>query len=130
MRRWMRFSLVGMAGIGIQLGVLWICTSLMRMPAVLSIAVAVEAAVLHNFTWHERWTWRGLPADGRWRRLARFHVSNGFVSVGSNIALTMLIRQNPAIPLLAANLLAIAMTAILNFALADLWVFRRADSGA
>lgn len=41
---------------------------------------------------------------------------------------TMLIRQNPAIPL-PANLLAIAVTAILNFALADLWLFRRADSG-
>ena len=27
--------------------------------------IAVEAAVLHNFGWHERWTWRDRPRAGQ-----------------------------------------------------------------
>lgn len=126
--RWLRFSAVGIAGIAVQLGVLWLCTRVLRIPAAPSIAIAVSAAVLHNFAWHETWTWRELPTAGRWGRLIRFYASNGFLSVASNTLLTMLFKQYLAIPLLLSNLLAIALTAILNFALADRWVFRRAGA--
>lgn len=128
--RWIRFSAVGLAGIGIQLSVLWLSANVLRIPATFSIVVAVEAALLHNFVWHERWTWRELPPEGRWGRLMRFHASNGFVSLVSNVGITMLFRQYLAIPLLPSNLLAICLTAVLNFMLADAWVFRRTGVGA
>jgi putative flippase GtrA len=122
--RWLRFSAVGIAGAGVQLGVLWWCTNAMRIAEVPSIAIAVSSAVLHNFFWHEAWTWKKMPAAGRLGRLGRFYLSNGVASLVANTVLTMFFRQ--FFGLIASNFLAIALTALLNFILADRWVFRRA----
>ena len=54
--RWLKFNLVGTIGIGVQLGMLYLLTSL-GVDYMLATALAVESAVLHNFLWHERFTW-------------------------------------------------------------------------
>jgi putative flippase GtrA len=123
--RFVKFSAVGMAGVAVQLGALWALAH--ALPAVVATLFAVEIALLHNFLWHEVWTWRGLPPAARWTRLLRFHASNGLISLASNALFTWLFHQYWTLPLLAANLAAIGITAILNFALADLWVFRRGE---
>lgn len=122
--KFLKFGAVGMAGVAVQLGALWCFAHILEIATIVSTVMAVEIAVLHNFVWHEAWTWRGLPAAGRWRRLLRFHASNGLVSLASNAAFTWLFAEILGIPLLAANLGAIGVTALLNFALADVWVFR------
>jgi putative flippase GtrA len=94
------------------------------MQYVVATILAVEVAVLHNFVWHEAWTWRGLPAEARWGRLLRFHVANGFVSLASNALFTWLFKRYLGLPLLVSNVAAIALTAILNFVLASTWVFK------
>ena len=85
---------------------------------------------MHNFAWHEAWTWRDLDVAGRWRRLLRFNLANGFVSIASNVLFTMFLMQWIGLPLLLANTAAVIVTALLNFALAESWVFRRAVSSA
>ena len=47
--RWLKFNLVGAIGIGVQLGALGALTAVMHMPYLIATALAVEAAVLHNF---------------------------------------------------------------------------------
>jgi len=86
--------------------------------------------VLHNFIWHERWTWRDRGVEGRWRRLLRFHIANGFVSVASNVVLTALLMRAAGAPLLVANTGAVMIVALLNFALAERWVFAPATGRA
>ena len=54
--RWMKFNLVGGVGIAVQLLMLWLLT-LCGVGYMLATALAVESAVLHNFVWHERFTW-------------------------------------------------------------------------
>lgn len=122
--RWWRFNAVGIAGFTVQLGALWVFTDRWGIPYLLSTMLAVEIAVLHNFLWHEAWTWRGLAVEERWRRLARFHIANGLVSIASNVLLTWVLKQFLGLPLLVANATAVALTALLNFALAAAWVFR------
>jgi putative flippase GtrA len=56
--------------------------------------------------------------------LIRFHIANGFLSIGSNVLFTMLLMQWIGLPLLVANTAAVIVTALLNFALAEAWVFR------
>lgn len=123
LRRWLRFNAVGVGGFAIQLGALWLLARIGGMHYLVATAIAVEIAVLNNFVWHEAWTWRGLGVEGRWQRLLRFHVANGFVSIASNVLLTLLLMQWAGLPLLVANAGAVAVTALLNFALAEVWVF-------
>lgn len=123
MIRWWKFNAVGMAGVVVQLAALSVLAGLWRIPYLLATALAVEIALLHNFVWHEAWTWRGLASDDRWRRLLRFHVGSGLLSIGGNMLFTWCFRQIFGLPLLAANLAAIAVTSVVNFALASSWVF-------
>ena len=128
--RWAKFNSVGIAGFVVQLTTLWALSRGLGLHYLLATALAVEIAVLHNFIWHEKWTWRGLSIEHRWRRLARFHVANGFVSILSNVVLTWLFKQWMGLPLLASNALAVVAMALLNFALAAVWVFRGVEGNS
>jgi len=73
------FSLVGLLGVFIQLSALAALIGFLGMHYLVATGLAVEAAVLHNFVWHERWTcqiaWAWKTPD-MWKRLVRFHVAN------------------------------------------------------
>lgn len=118
MIRFARFSAVGIIGTGVQLAVLWLLVRL-RMNYLLATALAVEAAIFHNYVWHALWTWRERPGS-----FWRFQLSNGFVSIVSNVLLMRLLTGWGGIPPLPANLAAIAITSAANFCLGDRWVFR------
>lgn len=55
--RWCKFNLVGALGIVVQFAALFLLKSLLHFNYLAATALAVEAAVLHNFAWHERFTW-------------------------------------------------------------------------
>jgi putative flippase GtrA len=122
--RFLRFNGIGAAGFLLQLGVLF---ALVHAGAhyLAATALAVEAAVLHNFFWHERWTWRDRPASGRARlsRLWRFHALNGLVSIAGNVLLMRLLVGSLDLPALPANALAVLACSIVNYTAGDRLVF-------
>jgi len=122
--RWLKFNTVGIGGAAIQLFVLWVLHHFTSIPYIPAIMLAVEIAILHNFVWHEAWTWRGKPIEDRWWRLLRFHLGNGFLSIVSNVVLTSMYKEIVGLPLMAANFAAIVTAALLNFWVAQAWVFR------
>ena len=124
--RWMKFNLVGAIGIAVQLLMLWVFTTC-GVGYMVATGLAVESAVLHNFVWHERFTWVDR-VDGTILqsavRLLRFNLSTGAVSIVGNLLLMrVLVGQAHLRPMLA-NTIAIAACSILNFVVSDRWVFR------
>jgi putative flippase GtrA len=123
--RFLRFNGVGAIGFALQLGLLAL---LLRagLHYLAATAVAVELTILHNFWWHDRWTWRDRPADGRVRahRLWRFHAANGLVSLAGNLILMRLLVGLLGLPPVPANLLAVLACALVNFTASDRIVFR------
>src|SRR5262249_6038068 len=93
--------------------------------------VAVEIAVLHNFIWHERWTWLETTrsnAEGAVGRLFRFHLTNGLISIVGNLLLIWIFVSKFHIYYSLATLIAIATCSILNFVASDRLVLRREHS--
>jgi putative flippase GtrA len=123
--RFLRFNGVGVVGFALQLAVLAL---LLRAGVhyLAATALAVELTVLHNFVWHERWTWRDRPpgAGERVRRLWRFHATNGVVSLAGNLLLMRLLVGALGMPPVPANLAAVLACALVNFAASDRFVFR------
>jgi putative flippase GtrA len=117
-----RFAWVGVGGFAVQALTLHGLT-VSGLPYPLATAIAVEAAILHNFLWHERWTWSDRPAENRLARFARFNGSTAVISIGGNVALMTLFVGAFRLPLLAANLLAVLALSVLNFLSADRIVF-------
>ena len=89
-RRISRFVTVGAIGFALQLGALTLLTQAVGWPYEPATALAVALAVLHNFWWHERWTWRDRTATGPCLggRIARYYVTTGATSIAGNLALT------------------------------------------
>jgi putative flippase GtrA len=129
LRRWLKFNAVGAMGILVQLAALTVLAGLLHIHYLLATALAVESAVLHNFIWHCRWTWKdriGGAARLAWLlgALWRFHVSNGLVSIAGNLLFMRLLVGSLHLHYLVANLLSIALCSLANFFLSDLFVFR------
>jgi putative flippase GtrA len=122
--RFVRFNGVGVIGFAVQLGTL-ACLLRAGLPYLLATALAVEASVLNNFVWHERWTWRDRPASGRARliRFARFHALNGLVSLGGNLLVVATLTGQYGVPPIVSNVVAVIVCGILNFFGADQIVF-------
>lgn len=120
------FVAVGAGGFLLQMVALYTLEQLLRWPYLLATLLAVETAVLHNFLWHERWTWRdrGETGPARWHRLLRYHVGTGVASIAGNLLITMAGVEWLGLPTLVANATAVAATSVANFLVADRWVFR------
>ncbi|MGO9402249.1 MAG: GtrA family protein [Terriglobales bacterium] len=124
--RWVKFNAVGGIGIGVQLVALAVFRSLLRLDYLLATGLAVEIAVIHNFLWHERFTWADRPAEGPVHslvRLSKFNVSNGAVSIVGNLVLMRLLVGELGLNYVASNLIAIVFCSLLNFVLGDRFVF-------
>jgi len=55
--RWCKFNFVGGIGIGVQFAALFLLKGVLHLNYLAATAIAVEAAVVHNFVWHEHFTW-------------------------------------------------------------------------
>ena len=127
-RRWTMFNSVGLMGVLIQMSTLAGLTGWLGMHYLVGTALAVEVAVLHNFFWHERWTWsdrRGQGSESVWKRLARFHLANGAISIGGNLTLMRLFVGICSMNCTLANAVSIAICSFINFLASDRFVFRK-----
>jgi putative flippase GtrA len=126
-RRWLKFNLVGVLGAIVQLAVLEALTRGLKLQYLWATAMAVETALLHNFIWHEVFTWRGVglaeSLGQRLWRLVRFNLANGMVSLLGNLLLMWVFAGLFKWPYLIANLVAICACALLNFYLSERHIF-------
>jgi putative flippase GtrA len=124
--RWCKFNFVGAIGIAVQFAALFLLKSILHFDYLFATAIAVEAAVVHNFVWHEQFTWADRVRSS-WRhslpRFARFNLTNGAVSVLGNLALMKVMVGMGHVNYLAANAIAIALCSLANFLVSEEWVF-------
>lgn len=114
-----RFSLIGLLGAMVQIAAFDAMVRLLRVPPAAAAIIAVELAILHNFWWHKRFTWRDRAGS-----LWRFHLANGLVSIAGNAALAWLLVDQLHLPAAPSAVASIAVCAPLNFLMADRWVYR------
>ena len=132
MLHWIKFNVVGVLGFALQSSALFILThTAPRFSYLAATAVAVELAILNNFVWHQRWTWNDRPTATRketFRRLAKFNVTTGMVSIAGNLALMNIFVGRFGLPIIGANLASVAGCSILSFVLADRVAFDMAET--
>jgi putative flippase GtrA len=129
LRRWLKFNAVGIAGVGIQLAALMFFRSVAGLNYLLATFLAVETVVIHNFFWHEHWTWyerTRTQRDARhtfWR-LIRFNMANGLISIAGNLAVMWALVDKVGVHYVLANFIGITFCSIINFFVSDRLVFQ------
>jgi len=124
--RWLKFNLVGGIGIAVQFAALFLLKSVLHLHYLYATAIAVEAAVVHNFVWHEQFTWSDRVRTSWCRsllRLARFNLTIGAVSILGNLALMKVLVGEGHLNYLLSNAIAIALCSVANFLISEEWVF-------
>jgi putative flippase GtrA len=123
MLHFIRFNVVGIVGFVLQTGALFVLTHGAHPISYLAAtAAAVELAVLNNFIWHQRWTWKDRPSANRGetlRRLLKFNITNGAVSIIGNLVFMGILVGRLRLPITPANMASVAACSICNFFLAD-----------
>jgi len=130
--RWLKFNLVGLIGFVVQLAALRVLVGLLGINYLVATALAVEIAVLHNFVWHELYTWRDRTrqtSGGTLRRLLGFNLTNGALSILGNLVIMRLLVGRFGMNYMAANVLSILACSLANFAASHWLVFRARERG-
>jgi dolichol-phosphate mannosyltransferase len=121
-REWKRvfkFGIVGISGIVVNLGILFILVELFVLNKDLASPVAIEFSILNNFIWNDLWTFGSVgdqKVSSRWHRFVTFNI----VSVGGaviNYGIFLMLTSWFAVYYLAAQLIGILIGFIWNFLL-------------
>jgi putative flippase GtrA len=126
--RWLKFNAVGAMGMIVHLGLLGLLVHVFKVHYLLATAVSVETAILHNFVWHRRWTWVERSDDRTTgpviAAFLRFNLTNGLVSLISNLFSAYLLTGFWHLDPVLSNLLSLVPSSVVNYLLSDRVVFR------
>ncbi len=123
--RWIKFNLVGGMGIVVQLLMLVVLKTGLHIHYLAVTELAVEAAVTHNFLWHERFTWADRAGPGV-ARFSKFNLTTGLFSIAGNLVLMKLLVGLWHMNYLLANGITITACSVVNFLVSDGFVFAAA----
>ncbi len=130
--RYLKFNAVGLSGVPVQLGMLAFLMQVMRIGYLTAGALSIEAAIVHNFFWHQRFTWKDAPSRGSMETMARFvrfNLASATVSVGNLLLVLLLVGELHLHPV-CASFLAIIACSVINFSVNAWLVFpRRINQG-
>lgn len=119
-REWKRvfkFGIVGLSGIAVSLGVLFIAVELLAVNKDLASPIAIELSILNNFIWNDLWTFgsgKNQKAFSTYHRLVTFNI----VSIGGaaiNYIIFLVLTSQFAVYYLTAQLIGIPVAFIWNF---------------
>ena len=120
--RWLKFNLVGGIGIVVQLPMLAVLKTGLHLDYLIATGLAVEVTVIHNFFWHERFTWADRPTTG-FTRFLKFNLTTGLFSIAGNLVLMKLLVGFAHVNYLLANGITITACSAVNFLVSDGFVF-------
>lgn len=124
-KRLFRFGLVGVSGIFINEGILYLLTEQVGLYYMISAVFAIQSAILNNFTFNHLWTFKDRREESVsiLRRLGRFElVSMG--GVAANLIILFILTSLFGIYYLISNLIAIVIAFSVNFSGNNLWTWR------
>lgn len=115
-RRFLKFGIVGLSGVGVNFGLLWGLTELAGWYYLHSSAVAIELSILSNFILNDTWTFRQQlsRSESFLVRALEFNL----VYVGGlviNLSLLWLLTEQFGIYYLVANAVGIGCATLWNF---------------
>jgi dolichol-phosphate mannosyltransferase len=122
-QRYGKFCVVGGTGMLVDMGMLWLMVSLLGWNLSLGKVLAAESAIVNNFLWNDRWTFRARRSDTPWRsrRLKRFLKFNLICLTGIvwSVLLINLQVYGLRLNVFLANFVAITLVSLWNFFMSE-----------
>jgi dolichol-phosphate mannosyltransferase len=127
LRRFIQFSLVGLSGVGVNLGTFWLLWEVIGIDDRVALASGYAAATLSNFILNDLWTFRDRRLPGLvpfFGRAPKFALVSA-VAIGIYFAIYMPLTRYLGVYELLADAAAIAVGLVWNFTANVLWTWKK-----
>ena len=120
----MKYSLVGVSGVFVNLGLYLFLTRYYEISEVVAPLIAIESALISNFILNNFWTFGKRITQSRIRvRFVKFHLVSGFSALINYSAFLTLFLVFGLYDILA-NLIGIGLAAIVNYLINSNWTWK------
>lgn len=124
--RFIKFGIVGMSGIVVNMGLLYLLAGPGGVPYFLASIVAIELSIISNFSINHLWTWRDRSDHGTvFGKLVRYHIGAGATGFLGNYLILVALTELVGLHYLLSNLIGIGVGTLFNYVINDLWTFRK-----
>lgn len=117
LKRIVKFVIVGLTGMGVNMGVLYLLTDKLGLYYIISAAFSWETSIISMFTMHELWTFRDLRGSGSsnvLRRLLKFNTIR-LINPVISLAILSCLTELFGLHYLISNMIAILTVMIWNY---------------
>ncbi|MFO8102334.1 MAG: glycosyltransferase family 2 protein [Dehalococcoidia bacterium] len=125
--RFIKFCLVGLSGVVVNLGILALLTEVAGVFYAFSNAVAVELSIINNFAWNEVWTFRDRRTSSAHRsitgRLLKFNLVC-LAGFGINEGVLILFTEVTGLYYILSAIVGIIAATLFNFILNKWWTWQ------
>ena len=119
-----KYSVVGFSGVLINLGGYILLTRYFGMAEEVAPLISIETSLISNFLFNNFWTFKKRYPSPFLSRLMQFHLVAGFTGVINYTAFFIMFKALMINDILA-NLIGIALAAILNYLINSNWTWKR-----
>ena len=120
----MRYSLVGVSGVFVNLGLYLLLTRYFEISELVAPLIAIESALISNFILNNFWTFGKRITQSRIRvKFVKFHLVSGFSALINYSAFLTLFLVFGLYDILA-NLIGIGLAAIVNYLINSNWTWK------
>jgi dolichol-phosphate mannosyltransferase len=123
--RILKFAIVGLSGVGVNMGMLFVLTDYFHIPYLISSILAIEISIISNFFLNDLWTWKDRIKKKYIYRFIQYHISVGITAIFVNWLILLLLTEIFGVYYLLSNLIGIALGTAVNYILNDVWTFRQ-----
>jgi dolichol-phosphate mannosyltransferase len=117
--RFLRFGAVGLSGLVVDMGMLYLLYQVLDFPLTRSAILAAELAILNNFFWNDRWTFGDIAKhQGQWKQVVKRLTKFNLICLAGLILKILLLNvlfNGLGLNAYVANFLAIAAVTLWNF---------------
>lgn len=127
-KRFLKFCIVGLSGVGVNLGLLWLLTEHFGIFYLISAVFSIEASILSNFTLNEFWTFRDKvyhsSAKALLKRMIKFNMTC-VVGAAINIVVLAALTELLGLCYIASALFGIGAAMLWNYGASITWTWGR-----
>jgi dolichol-phosphate mannosyltransferase len=123
--RIIKFALVGLSGILVNMGFLYLLSELLHIYYLIASIIAIEISIISNFFLNDLWTWSDRKKKKLFNRLYQYHISVGLTAIFVNWLLLFILTEVFGIYYLISNLIGIGCGTLFNYILNDVWTFKK-----
>ncbi len=122
-KRILKFGIIGLSGVGVNSGLLWLLATYSALPFYLCSFIAIETSIITNFLLNDIWTWSDRRRGHKLVRLLKYNLSTAFSSIFVNITVLLFLKEWVGMPYMLANLAGIGCGMLFNFYINHFWTY-------